>query len=663
MDGYNCWYISYLQQSFFFLVYRILLTVAQAGDAYILNEARPEALAPSFAGTSILVEASYYLQQLIDNKPTQEPLLSALAGFPLSLQMHIESNLSKWKEFQITPTFIFDGQAIVGKERTSLRLAKEALTRTQAAWDLYSRNNASRAVMEFGESHAVCAETLYTFFQRILVAKGISFQIAPHNACAQIAYLDSINVSNDAILASKDVLLYPLSDTCYLTEINFEKETAYGFIRPDLIQKLGVSEETFVDALLMTGTSFLSTFPALKDLTLTPDQPYTVQSAITMFRASGRSISSLCNAFTDEIKAVDPDWKEKCLKAKMALKHFVAVHQNGSVLVANESQLTIDNHEYLGLRLPQELYHYLCSGTLRLRIVNWLSSMEIFILPPLDGGEAEEYRRLVTEQLTPALEQGLALIVGRAFEGRMNRAFQHKKVTVRYWFDDRKTITLDHMSVTPSPQSIVKTWSVKSSTYASQVGLVKHRPGSLGFGILSLRDEAFAQSTVSKEAKISNIEDKEEILTNTIWRFLHLRGYVNDEHELTVWGQALAATLESLGTKDNLDEAAFLAFELLKYDQLNARNRHEEWVGSSVRGTEEDKTHCLLIARCASLLKLRHKEIGYTGPLSKNLLSFHSIISTVRESDRDLTETVFAAMFLYAHANRNQKHWEEFGLR
>lgn len=459
------------------------------------------------------------------------------------------------------------------------------------------------------------------------------------------------------------MLLYPLSDTCYITEMDFAKDRAYGLIRSDLIRKLGVTEEIFIDSLLMTGTSFLPTFPALKDQSITTEQPYSIQTAINMYRTAGHSIHAVCNTFDTEIKAEDPDWKKKCLKAKMFLKHPVTLHKDGTVVVANPEVLTGDNFEYLGLSMPQELYHYLCAGTLRLRIVDQLSSLQSFVLPPYDGGEAEEYRRLVSEQLISVREQGLALVVGRGFDARLARAFQHKKVEVKFWYDDQKTVTLNHMDVTPRPQDIVKTWSVKRSAWASGSGSgSKSQPGSFAFAILSLRNKEFAKSTVSKESTASNIKEKDEIVANTLWRLLHLRGYINDSHELTVWGEALATTIESLGAKSKMDEAAFLAVELLKYDQLNARHRHSEWVGGPIRGSEEDNASCLLIARCASLLKLRHTSIGYTGPLSKNLLAFQSIISAIRESDRDLAETVFAAMFLYAHANRDQKDWEGLGL-
>lgn len=52
----------------------------------------------------------------------------------------------------MTPLFIFDGQSVVGQENKALKAAKEAVVRAQAAWALYTNNEASEAVSSFGSS-------------------------------------------------------------------------------------------------------------------------------------------------------------------------------------------------------------------------------------------------------------------------------------------------------------------------------------------------------------------------------------------------------------------------------------------------------------------------------------------------------------------------------
>jgi hypothetical protein len=165
---------------------------------------------------------------------------------------------------------------------------------------------------------------------------------------------------------------------------------------------------------------------------------------------------------------------------------------------------------------------------------------------------------------------------------------------------------------------------------------------------------------------LKGVESAAVVKSTCIWRFLHIRGYVDDQHELTKWGSALAVALSALEPTVNkytsfphLYESVLVAFELIRFDLLNAKNKHEELRGLPLNGSEDDQSSLLLISRCASLLKLRHEANGYTGPLSKNLLAFRSLVSEVRSADRDLVEAILASLFLYAQAKRNRDDgWE-----
>lgn len=98
------------------------------------------------------MEAAHYIQQLIDQPPTNEPLLSALGGFPLALKKHIESDLAQWKEANLEPFFIFEGISTIDREEKDFKSAKEATNLTNKAWALYTDNKATAAVTAFGRS-------------------------------------------------------------------------------------------------------------------------------------------------------------------------------------------------------------------------------------------------------------------------------------------------------------------------------------------------------------------------------------------------------------------------------------------------------------------------------------------------------------------------------
>lgn len=98
------------------------------------------------------VEATSYLQHMIDDQPAHEPLLAALGGDPIALKHHIENDLDKWSENKMRPFFVFDGQSVVGKDEMALKNASAALAKTQKAWELYSNNHPEEAVKTFGAS-------------------------------------------------------------------------------------------------------------------------------------------------------------------------------------------------------------------------------------------------------------------------------------------------------------------------------------------------------------------------------------------------------------------------------------------------------------------------------------------------------------------------------
>ena len=88
----------------------------------------------------------------------------------------------------------------------------------------------------------------------------------------------------------------------------------------------------------------------------------------------------------------------------------------------------------------------------------------------------------------------------------------------------------------------------------------------------------------------------------------------------------------------------------------------QEQNGSDV-STVNDKGHCMLVSRVASLGRLRHKPQGYSGPLSRSLLAYHSLVSNLQTGIRDLLEMTMIAMFLDGNVERGRNDWMDLSLR
>jgi len=480
-------------------------------------------------------------------------------------------------------------------------------------------------------------------------------------------------------MGSQELLLYDIDDAIIFppSETNWKEEAFSGIVKSEVIKKLNVTPDMFSDALLMTGTSFLPTFPPLQDDAIITRQPYNVGDAINLLRTSEKSVASTCSTFADILQLRDRNWLDKYRKAKMSIKHSVTIQENGQINVREYENLTSDNIAYLGLQLPAELYHYLSKALIGPRLLNAFGSLSMHVFPTEDGIHSEEYRRLLTQSLVPLKETAAALV-----SSRIHRGFQFREITMRFWFDENLTVNLNPRTLQSQTNDKADTWRVKEPILKTKE-TKSLKSGRLSFALLSLQDKELSKQTISKpKSGVSTpkldgpklepilLDSKPEVLSNVLWRLLHIRGYINDQHELTTWGNALATTLKALqpiiekyNDVHRTEEAALLAFELLRFDNLSSRNPHNQLVGGPLRGSEEDKACCRLIGRTACLLKLRHQEIGYTGPLSRNFLVYYSIIKAVRQTDRDLLEAITASMFLNNQVNRNRKDFADLGRR
>lgn len=512
----------------------------------------------------------------------------------------------------------------------------------------------------------------------MLRQRKLHFLVPPYNAAAQvrvlfdqntlplltdmqIAYFEMIDSDQCAgIMGSQELLLYPIKDSV-IRSIDWETNVVTAISKRQILKALNVPEALFIDAFLMTGTTFLPRFPPLMDPNIIKAQPFTIVDAVNLLRTSDKSVTQACNSCNDILKLEDTNWLDKYRKARMVVSHFIYITEDGEIKVHDYDRLTSDNYEYLGLQLPSELFHYVNTGLIGPRVPSWITHGQLNVLPTLDGTSSTEYRKLVSTQLIPVKEAALGLLIPRLHRG----VGMHKAISMRVWYDRNFAHKIWDRDPKPEYARRAASWSVKEAALQALMPEASH--GSIAAEVLALKNADLVRATFAQEkGKPKALESSDAIISVSIWRFLHLRGYVDDSHQLTAWGSALAAALTAMEatTKKypmvpHLYESVLLAFEMIRFDLLNTRNKHTELGGYPMNGSEEDQASLLLIIRCATLLRLRHREIGYTGPLSKNLLAFRSLVCEVRTADRDLIEAVIASMFMFAQANRHRDDsWE-----
>jgi hypothetical protein len=110
----------------------------------------------------------------------------------------------------------------------------------------------------------------------------------------------------------------------------------------------------------------------------------------------------------------------------------------------------------------------------------------------------------------------------------------------------------------------------------------------LGSAILSLQNTDFVSKTVTKRDATSPLTTVDEVLYNSIWRFLALREYVDAKHNLTAWGKVLAAAIAGLKGRPDLEDATVIAVELLRLSTLTADiSMFPTYNGAPMRGSSK----------------------------------------------------------------------------
>jgi hypothetical protein len=461
-----------------------------------------------------------------------------------------------------------------------------------------------------------------------------------HLMYLQLAYLEQhCSEYIDAIYGSSEVLLFDVDKV--ITKLDLSENEFTWVRKRACLEGLGnVSANVFIDACMLAGSSFLPTLPQLSSSNTR--KPPQIKAALELMNSFGRSGIAVCLHYQDDPQLRALDYLDRYRKSRLAIKHHAILTKEGKIELLDSNNAPGDSHEFIGQRMPDEAYYYLSKGLVSPRVLNWRTTGEISQLPPLDNGESDEYHRYVQTDIVPLRMASLA-----ALSYGLHRFYVHNPVLLRVWFDRNKTTT-HAITDTPDPRPLFAEWNVKEDIFASRFRQLKGPEGSgmLGLAVGSLEDAAFAKQTKSKKDNSKLLGSREEVLYNTVWRFLQVRGYIEADHSLSAWGKALNHGLKSIGPDAELQEAVLVAVELLRLNLFSQPHMLKNYSHAPIRGNDNDRKFNILVSRIASLGPLRHKAIGFTGPLSRHLLGYHSFITTMRQALRDLEEMCLLALFM-----------------
>ena len=245
--------------------------------------------------------------------------------------------------------------------------------------------------------------------------------------------------------------------------LNMESSTFTWLELESCLKMLGdISKEAFIEALFLAGSSILETFPPLKD-PLQYSQPSTFRNAIDILITYHGNVLRLCDHHSQDARMNQTNWEDRYMRAVQAVKHMIVLFKHDLVKPRTyrdeprSARAPSDIHELVGLALPEELHYYMYRGLIGPRVLNWLMSGRVRVRAPYAGGESDQYRKLVKEQLQPWRMQALALL---AFS--INRYYQQKEITTSFWFDSEHE-QKSNMKDFSSPKAALSTWRVRDN--------------------------------------------------------------------------------------------------------------------------------------------------------------------------------------------------------
>ena len=218
----------------------------------------------------------------------------------------------------------------------------------------------------------------------------------------------------------------------------------------------GATDEVLRDCQLLLGSSFLPMFPPLARIAQA-SKP-TPRDALNLLMNSNRSVFQLCHQFRDDGQVQNLQYRERYMRAIMTIKHHVILESDGTIAPTDLEHAPGDVHEFVGQRLPDELFFYLSKGIIGPEILNCLTSGEIVLTLPAGVQDNSAYRQLVVDRLNDIRTLSLKLL-GES----LNRYYGTRIINLKVWYErDTSNLAINIRDV-PSLREKMATWKIKES--------------------------------------------------------------------------------------------------------------------------------------------------------------------------------------------------------
>lgn len=131
------------------------------------------------------------------------------------------------------------------------------------------------------------------------------------------------------------------------------------------------------------------------------------------------------------------------------MRHQPILNDEGHTEPMNLDQAPSDIHEFIGYRLPDEVYYFLSRGVITEATLNSMLCNYGAEFSPFCNGETAEYRKFLTTDIMKIKAQTVDLMKAQLHH------FYNRKVSIVYWFEGAS-----------APEHVIKTDTATVSVQA-----------------------------------------------------------------------------------------------------------------------------------------------------------------------------------------------------
>ncbi|KAG0054478.1 hypothetical protein BGZ83_011165 [Gryganskiella cystojenkinii] len=597
------------------------------------------------------IDGNVWLRKVIPGTAS-ELYLPGVGGTPSGIRNAIEKELEGFKAASIHPLFVFSGLSLIRKEKPYVN-EDSKLAKRNAAWDAVNAGKLDLALSNWTSSYVVHQPDLIHLVIRILKENNIDYMRAPYGAGPQLSYLErNPKQIIHAILAGSETLMFDVDRV--ITSIDFTKQTFSVISKKDVLQDLYLSDDQFLDLCILAGFDQFSTFPPLAT-----DATFTFKNIHDLLRQYRTGFNAV-KAHADSPLVVKSNYVDSFCRTRCAMRHQPILNDEGHIEPMNVEQAPSDIHEFIGYRLPDEVYYFLSRGVITEATLNAMLCGHGAEFSPFCNGETAEYRKFLTNDIMKVKAQTVALAKSQL------HSFYERKVSIVYWFENASApehpVKTDTAPVSVKAISNWKNGKLSVEKELKKTGL-SHPNYSFCLGLVASDAASTVQAAGAQEKPVP-LATLPEVQTRHLSKLLQLRSFIESTHVPSAYGKAMADALKSQQQNPDFQDALFVALELVRTELLTNRPYSIQYTKKQVLEDEAAIKAVRLISRATSLIGARFKGVkSWAGPLSRELLAFNSVGKVLTRHLRHLSEALILEMLLGNECQKETLNYSDLGTQ